>query len=195
MRRLRDFLRGLQKEDVGVAVRRFFVNTVFDSTFMLMGILIGSTLVKNPDASLTLSTMFTSSLALGISSGVSVFEAESLERERRIVRLEKALFRDLDNTIVAKSAREATVLASTVNFLTPLTCCTLVASPMFLVYLGILEILSGVYFSVAVALSILFVTGAYLGRMGKRNPLVKGVRMVAFGVVAFAIGYLLNTLF
>jgi VIT1/CCC1 family predicted Fe2+/Mn2+ transporter len=48
--------------------------------------------------------------------------------------------------------------------------------------------------SVVLALSTLFVAGVYMGRIGKTNPYKKGLRMVAFGVLAFAIGYLLNML-
>jgi len=36
--------------------------------------------------------------------------------------------------------------------------------------------------------------GAYLGRLGKRNPWIKGLRMLTFGVLAFIIGYWIERL-
>jgi VIT1/CCC1 family predicted Fe2+/Mn2+ transporter len=33
-----------------------------------------------------------------------------------------------------------------------------------------------------------------MGRIGKTNPYKKGLRMVAFGILAFIIGYLLDLL-
>ncbi len=193
MDKLRAFLKRLKREDIGPALRMFFINTLFDSTFMLIGVIMGSSLVENPNIEVTLSTMFTTSLALGISTGVSVFEAESLERERKIARLEKALFRDLENTNIARSAKEATIITSVINFFTPIMSCMIVAFPMILVYLNILDVHFGVMASIGVALGTLFATGAYLGRVGKHNPLLKGLRMVVFGVIAFTIGYLLQT--
>lgn len=49
---------------------------------MLLGIVVGAAFAIDINLSIILVTMATSSLALGISTGVSVYEAESLERER-----------------------------------------------------------------------------------------------------------------
>lgn len=67
-------------------------------------------------------------------------------------------------------------------------------SPFVLVALGVLETNLASWFSVVLALSVLFVAGAFLGRLGKRNPWMKGLRMVGFGLVAFIIGLLLDSL-
>jgi hypothetical protein len=48
--------------------------------------------------------MLTTSVALGISTGVSVYEAESLE-QKAIADLEKALFMDLPDTNIQKIAQ------------------------------------------------------------------------------------------
>ncbi|MEM2875777.1 MAG: VIT1/CCC1 transporter family protein [Candidatus Bathyarchaeia archaeon] len=184
-------LKGL---DLGSALRRFFINTLFDSTFMLMGIIIGSAFSENPDLRVILSTMVTSSLALGISAGVSVYEAESLERYRRIAELERALFRKLDKTTVARSARKAATVISLINFLTPLTSCSVTASPFLFASLGILDVGSASWLSITLALGTLFLAGTYLGRLGRKNPFIKGLRMMVFGVVAFVIGYWIEEL-
>src|SRR4030066_206146 len=93
-------LRGL---NVGPSLRRFFVNTLFDSTFMLLGVIIGSAFSDNPDIEVVVGTMITTSLALGISTGVSVYEAENLERGIRISQIEKAMIRNLDETVISES--------------------------------------------------------------------------------------------
>ena len=84
--------------EIGPILRRFFINTLFDSTFTQLGILLGSAFADSPDLRLVIGTLISSSVALGISTGVSVYESETLERERRTIELEKALFRKLDNT-------------------------------------------------------------------------------------------------
>lgn len=92
----------LRREDVSPIIRRFFINTLFDSTFMLLSIVIGAAFAADASLGIIMVTMVTSSLALGISTGVSVYEAESLERERKISELERALFRDLSGTTIEK---------------------------------------------------------------------------------------------
>jgi len=191
VRSLREILR---REDVGPIIRRFFINTLFDSTFMLLGIVVGAAFAADASLGVVLVTMVTSSLALGISTGVSVYEAESLERERKIYELERALFMDLKGTKIEKAARSITILVAVINFLTPLFSCAVIISPFVLVALDVLEINLASWFSVVLALSTLFGAGVYMGRLGKKNPWKKGLRMVGFGLTAFIIGFLLDSL-
>jgi len=184
----------LRREDVGPVIRRFFINTLFDSTFMLLGIVVGAAFAADASFGVVIVTMVTSSLALGISTGVSVYEAESLERERKISELERALFRDLSGTTIEKAARSITILAALINFLTPLFSCAVTISPFILVALQVLETNLASWFSVVLALSVLFGAGVFLGRLGKKNPWMKGLRMVGFGLIAFIIGLLLDFL-
>jgi len=181
-------------KEIGPILRRFFVNTLFDSTFMLLGIVIGSAFAADPDLRLVMGTLVASSVALGISTGVSIYESETLERERRVVELEKALFRKLDDTIITENYKTYVTILSVVNFFTPFVCCGVVIVPLIAAAFQLLDIATAAWISVALALSILFVAGTYLGRLGKQNPFVKGVRMVIFGVAAFVIGYLIQIL-
>jgi len=191
MRNLRETLR---REDVSPIIRRLFINTLFDSTFMLLGIIVGAAFAADASLGVVLVTMVTSSLALGISTGVSVYEAESLERERKISELERALFRDLSGTRIEKSAKIIIIVTALINFSTPLVSCAVTISPFMLAASKILEVNVASWLSVILALSILFSTGVYVGRLGKKNPWIKGLRMVGFGLVAFIIGFLLDAL-
>jgi len=188
-------LRGIfRRDDTGPVIRRFFINTLFDSTFMLLGIIVGAAFAADASLGVILVTMVTSSLALGISTGVSVYEAESLEHERKISELERALFRELTGTKIEKSSKSIIMLAVLINFLTPLFSCAVTISPFVLTALKIIEIDIASWFSVVLALSILFSAGVYMGKLGKRNPWIRGLRMASFGLLAFIIGFLLDTL-
>lgn len=161
---------------------------------MLLGIIVGSALAGHAGLNLIIVTMLTTSIALGISTGVSVYEAESLEQERKIVDLEKALFTDLTDTSIQKTAKYTIFLATAINFATPLLSCAITVTPFILAAAGIIQITMAGWTSVALALSTLFGAGVYMGRVGKTNPYKKGLRMVAFGVLAFIIGFLLDQL-
>ena len=181
-------------EDAGSIIRRFFINTLFDSTFMLLGIIVGAAFAADANLRIIIVTMVTSSLALGISTGVSVYEAESLERELEISKLEKAMLTDLDNTAVDRESKSIITTAMVINFLTPIFSCIVTILPFTFVAMQILEMNFASWLSVALALGILFAAGVYLGRIGKKNPWIKGLRMTGFGVIAFVIGLLLDSL-
>ena len=189
-----NLLKTLRTEEAGSVIRRFFINTLFDSTFMLLGIIVGSAFAAGANLGIIMVTMVTSSLALGISTGVSVYEAESLEQELRISKLEKAMLIDLENTAVDKKMKSITKIAMVVNFLTPIFSCIVTILPFVFVALHILDINFASWLSVTLALSILFVAGVYLGKIGKNNPWIKGLRMTGFGIIAFTIGFLLDSL-
>ena len=159
---------------------------------MLLGIIVGSAFAGDAGLHIIIVTMLTTSIALGISTGVSVYEAESLEQEHKISDLEKALFTDLDDTSIQKTAKYTILLATIINFATPLFSCAVTITPFILATTGILHADIAGWISVALALSTLFGAGVYMGRIGKTNPYKKGLRMVAFGVLAFAIGFLLD---
>lgn len=175
-------------------LRRSLVNTLFDSTFMQLGILMGSAFATSPDLRLIIGTLISSSFALGISTGLSVYESEILERERRLVELEKALFRNLENTMITEKYRSYAAVLAIVNFLTPLACCSIVSMPLVLFAVGLLSISMASWTSAICALGTIFGAGVYLGKSGRQNPLIKGIKMTVFGVIAFAVGYLVQTI-
>jgi len=191
---LNRLLNTLKLEAVGSIIRRFFINTLFDSTFMLLGIIVGSAVAAQAGLRVIMVTMLTTSVALGISTGVSVYEAESLEQEKKIDDLEKALFTDLTDTSIQKTAKTTILLATIINFGTPLLSCGITITPFIFVAVGLLDIGVAAWISVALALGTLFTAGVYMGRIGQTNPYKKGARMVVFGVLAFLAGFLLDWL-
>lgn len=181
-------------KEIEPILRRFFINTLFDSTFIQLGIIIGSAFAANPDLRIVIGTMVSSSVALGISTGVSVYESETLERERRVIELEKALFRKLDNTMITENYRIYATILSVVNFITPLACCSIVVLPLIFAFFQLLDVLVASWISVALALGILFIAGIFFGKYGKQKPFMKGLRMVAFGIIAFIVGSIIHIL-
>ncbi|MFW6117608.1 MAG: hypothetical protein ACOC6G_03390 [Thermoproteota archaeon] len=181
-------------KEIAPLLRRSFINTLFDATFTQLGVIIGSAFAENPDLQMIIGTLVASSVALGISTGVSVYESETLERERKLIELERALFRELDGTMITKNYRSCARVLALVNFLTPFLCCGIILIPMLFVQFHLIGVKLGAWISVVLALSIIFVAGTYLGRLGKKNPLLKGIRMVIFGVAAFIIGFVIQNI-
>jgi predicted membrane protein (TIGR00267 family) len=161
----------------------------------LLGVIVGSAFVAKPEIEILLGTMITISLALGISSGVSVYQAESLEREREVHELEKAMLKSLENTKITTSARNITLLVAAINLLTPFLVCALYISPIAVACLGIIGIKVAACLSIAIAISTLMIAGMFVGRNGRKNPVLKGIKMAALGGITFLIGYWISLLF
>ena len=167
---------------------------MFDATFTLLGVVSGSAFVSNPDTRLIILTLVSSSVALGISSSVSVYEAESLEGERDIEELEKAMLVELENTVHAQAVGRRALLGSVVMFVTPQVPCIITLAPFLLARADLLAVGLAGWVSIGLALCTLAVVGTVMGKNGKGSPVLKGVRMAFFGALAFVIGYFLESL-
>ena len=176
------------------SLRRFFINTLFDSTFTLLGVIVGSAFVAEPELDVILGTMITISLGLGISSGSSVYQAESLEQELKLQKLEKAMLKSLDGSQVAKSAEKCTRITALVNLLTPFFTCFLYSIPLLVALTGVIDVRTGAISSIVVSLITLMVTGIVINKNGKGNPIVKGIKMAGLGGITFLLGYVVQLL-
>jgi predicted membrane protein (TIGR00267 family) len=168
------------------------VNTIFDSTFVILGVVIGSAFASHSDLEIVIGTILTSSVALAISTGVSVYEAESHEQETRVRKIESAMLRDMGGTEVARRSGASASIIAVANLSAPLIVCGILIWP-FLVFGSDDMVFAGTV-AIALAISILFVVGAALGRMSGRNPWVRGTRMAAIGFVAFLVCFFIETL-
>jgi predicted membrane protein (TIGR00267 family) len=179
---------------IGPDTRKFFINTIFDSTFTLLGVISGLAFTTNPINRIIILTSVSSSLALGISSGVSVYEAEVLEEEKKLNDLETAMLTDLEDTVHFKTMQRKALISAVIAFITPLVACTIAVSPFILTSLGYIPIKNAAWASIALALVTLFTVGAYMSRNNDVNPVYRGARMALFGAGAFLLSVLLESI-
>lgn len=182
----------LKTPDTVPAMRRYFVNTVFDSTFVILGIIIGMALSSEPSTRLVVVTIVTSCVALMISTGISVFEAERLEQSIRIQQIEKVMLRKLDETSIKRTSVHSTLLISVTNCVAPIITGTVTLAPFLL--LPESQVTTAAWTSIGLAISILFITGMTMGRMAQKSPAFYGLRMAGAGVVAFVACYMVEYL-
>jgi predicted membrane protein (TIGR00267 family) len=154
----------------------------------------GSAFVSNPDIRLITLTLVSSSIALGISSGVSVYEAEIIEGEREVEELENAMLVNLDNTVHTTSLKTNALIASLIVFATPLCAMLIAFTPFLLSKSNLVGVRAAGWWSILLSLGTLTFVGAYMGKDGNGSPVVKGLRMAFFGSVAFLFGYILESL-
>jgi len=166
--------------------RRYFVNTLFDSTFVVIGILAATSAEPNPSVEFALGTVFAACLAIGVSSGVSVYEAEHTEGGIRLRRLERALLSPLADTGISRDLRALRIAMAVVNFLAPLAVASITSVPLLLFHFGILPSFSVAATASGIAgVSIIFIAGYSLGKLTHRSPWFKAIRMSIVALVTF----------
>src|SRR3990172_753217 len=182
-RGLRDLL-AIKPEEL---FRRYFVNTVFDSTFVVMGILAATALVPEANPEVAIGALFAACLAIGVSTGVSVYEAESIEGDIHIRRIERAMLSSLEHTEFRRQARATRSATAAVNFLAPLVVAAITGMPLLLHQAGLIPSFSvAALASGGLALGIIFAAGYYIASLTRR-PWLRAVRMSVIALLTFVV--------
>lgn len=169
-----------------VLFRRYFVNTLFDSTFVVLGILAATSAEPSPNVDFALGTLFAACLAIGVSTGVSVYEAEQVEGAIRLRRLERAMLSPMGDTGISREIRATRVAIATVNFLAPIAVAGVTSTPLVLYRVGLLPTYPIAAAASGLAgVSIIFAAGYSLGRLTHRTPWIKAVRMSIVALLTF----------
>ena len=184
------FNEAMSLPETGPALRRYFVNTMFDSTFAVLGIIIGSALTADADPSLVIATIITSCVALAISTGSSVYEAETLEQSRRMDEIGRAMLRPVGETNIGKASKAGAAIIALSNSLAPLMSGAIIVSPFLL--LGEETIVVAAEVAIVLAIVLLFITGFIMGKLSERNPWWKSLRMSLVGLAAFVVCYMIG---
>ena len=177
--------------------RRYFINTLFDSTFVFLGIVAASAILPDqPNMKVTLGLLGAAAIAVGVSSGVSVYEAERLEAEIRIAKLERAMLSELKDTDIHRTLRLFRTVLSLVNFGAPLLVFALTATPLALnLLVGWPSARAAAESSIAIAIAVVFTAGYILGKVAGRSPVRQALRMSLAAVATFLLLLAVDLLF
>lgn len=185
--------------DVSELFRRYFINTLFDSTFVVLGIVSATLVVTDtPDVvkvKVTLGALAAACIAIGISTGVSVYEAERLEAKIRMAKIERAMLSDLQDTHIDRTLTLYRTLVSAVNFCAPLLVFAITASP-FLLHLGwgVPSLAVASQLSILLAILLVFSAGLALGKLAQGNPIRQGLRMTIAALATFILLVFVQTI-
>jgi len=182
--------------DLSELFRRYFINTLFDSTFVVLGIVSATVVTQGTPIGVTLGALAAACIAIGISTGVSVYEAERLEAEIRMARIERAMLVELKDTHIDRTLRLYRALVSFVNFCAPLLVFAITSTP-FLLHLafGTPSLADASRLSILLAGVLVFVAGYVLGHVAGRSPLRQGLRMTIAAIATFLLLILIQTYF
>jgi len=186
MVRLLEMLRQATGVEVHELVRRYFINTLFDSTFVVLGILAASAFAPEANPEIAIGTLLAACLAIGISTAVSVYEAEHIEAEIKMQKVESAMLTSMEDTEVERRTKASALAIAGVNFLAPVFVAAVMGAPLLLYELGIIsDFGDAATISSALGIGIIFAAGYYIGTLGKKSPWVRALRMSVVALLAF----------
>ena len=169
-------------DDARAISRRYFVSNGFDGTLTCIGVVVGAVLSGIPDGLTVVKIGLGAAVGLGTSAIWSVWEIERAETRAEILRIERAMLVDMDDTRVQRDRQGARLVHATMSGLGPLIGILVPLSP-FLLEGAILSMVEAALIAVALGIGILGVFGAYMGSISGQRWYVAAARMALAGVV------------
>ena len=182
MKFLEKIRRYIKISEVAPISRRYFIMNAFDGATTILGIVIGAYVAEITNESWVIWSGLGVSLAMGLSGLVGAYMTEEAEREKKLNALEKSMLTELKDSVVGKASRFASLWAGIVDGVSPALTALVCLTPFFLSSHGLFSINFAIQLSVAIALSIMFLLGVFLGKISNRNMLFHGAKMLFVGL-------------
>lgn len=169
--------------DLGEISRRYFVMNAFDGALTMLGVVIGAYISNIRSPSTIISAGIAGSIAMAISGISGAYMTERAERLRKLKSLEKAMLKELKNSIHYRSHRFAVLVTALTDALSPFLSAMIVLSPFFLLNFGFLSWNIAFYLSIALTLIFLFSMGMYLAKVSEESMIMYGLQMLCVGIL------------
>ena len=144
------------------------------------------------DLAVVITSCLAAALALGMSGISSAYISEAAERRRSLAELEKAMVTSLNESNHARAATWIPWLVALVNGIAPLLFALIIITPLWLAHGGIELAIEPLLAAMAVALTIIFLLGVFLGRVGGTFWLWSGLQSLVVALVTVGLIYLIG---
>ncbi len=171
-------------------VRRYFAINGFDGVITSIGVLVGNYIIRVTEYKHVIIAGSAICISLGVSGVWSAYNSETAERKRELDDLEESTLHNLDETIIYHAQKFAVITLAAVNGL----------SPVVTAFIPLIPFLFGKYIPInicyysgfALAFSVLFGIGLFLGKISRSNLVVSGIKMLVAGGFCVALSLLLK---
>jgi predicted membrane protein (TIGR00267 family) len=139
-------------------------------------------------------TGFAACLAMGMSGSFGRYFSEQAERKRALHQMESYMFTDLSGSIIERESEKKVLLISLIDGLSPALAAAIPIIPFFLAYQMIISIQTSIIIAFTLDFLILFILGAFLGKLSGENIIKHGFLIVAVGFLTGLIIFLSSIL-
>jgi len=173
--------------NMNVIVRRYSITNMFDATLATLGVILGSYMYGELKPVFIIGASLGAALGLGVSGIVSTYITERAERIAEIRKLERALLTNLKSSEIAKAHKYAALFISVSSGGSSALAVLLVTSPFMLSSFNVISRYEAFTTSIAIALTMLFMIGFYLGRISRENGILYGLITLGAGILVATI--------
>jgi len=185
------YLRILREEEIA---RRYFVMNSFDGVLVALGVVIAMYLTGIDEPRVVIVSCLGAAIAIAVSGVWSAYAAERAERMKALRELERHMLKDLGETRIGKRVQIMSFLIALVNGLSPLFVSLVLIFPFVISQFGLLPLELAFYSSITLILTVLFLLGVFVGKIGEENLMKSGMKMVLAGIVVGVIIFILGGL-
>lgn len=172
--------------------RRYFVVNGFDGALAMLGLIMGFAVSERIHLPVVINVCLGAAIALGVSGVSSAYISEVAEKQRELRELERAMLANLGDSAYGRGARLLPVVIALVNGSAPLVISLLIIAPLWAAQAGWALPLEPLTAALAVALTVLFLLGVYLGHISGAFWLWAGLRTLLVAGVTAALVYLIS---
>ncbi len=184
--RVREFWRNLKEyarfSDLGEIGRRYFALNAFDGAMTTLGVIVGAHIGGNGSPSTIIGAGIGATIAMMVSGLTGAYMAEKAEREKDIREIEEAMFMDLSGTRLERALNYASIIAALIDGASPAAVSIVSLTPYILAVKTLIPVEYAAFLSIGIIFGLLFILGAYLGRLSGSGMVKYGFRMVLVGV-------------
>jgi len=184
--------RYIQLSGVGPISRRFFIMNAFDGATTVLGVVVGAYAAGITNDSWVILSGLGATIAMGMSGFAGSYMAEEAEGAKKLNTLERSMLTPLKDSVVGKASQFASLWAAIIGGGAPALTGVICLLPFFFSSHGIIPVSFALQISVGLALAIMFMLGALLGKISCRNFVFHGVKMLLVGVLLTLIFFTLK---
>ncbi|MFX0168884.1 MAG: hypothetical protein ACFE89_05925 [Candidatus Hodarchaeota archaeon] len=168
---------------LGPIARRYFAMNAFDGTLTILGIILASHFAQHFDPRAIFIAGIGACFAMMFSGLAGTYLAEKAEREKEFGELERAMLRDLEDTVVKRANRFAIFVSAFVDGFAPFLAGLLLLVPFIIMAVGFpLLWIHAILISSITGFALLFLLGVFLGRVSEQNQWFYGLQTLGAGV-------------
>lgn len=173
-------------------LRRYVVVNGFDGALTMLGLLTGFRVASEVPLAAMITACIGAAVALGVSGVASAFISEAAERRLALKELEDAMILDLETSAHGRAARVVPYLIGASNGLSPLLISLFIIFPLYLVQAGWTLPLPPLDAALVLAFGMIFLLGAYLGRIGQTSWLAGGLKALLVAAITATVIFMLE---
>ena len=179
-KRIHEYFKVLVEHEI---VRRYIIINSFDGALTILGIVVAVFLSGITDPRLIIIPSVGASVAMCVSGIWGSYAAERAEIRKKIRTIEAHLMKDLSGTEFSRKREKMALVIGIVDGIIPLILALILIAPFFFVPVGILDMHTAYYLSLALVAANLFMLGAFAGKIAKESMLKQGLVMLFAGVI------------